>query len=43
MRADYPSWSRNSQYIYFCTRFENGEEAIYRASLSSRGSEPELH
>jgi Tol biopolymer transport system component len=39
MRVDYPNWSRNSDYVYFSTRFESGEEAIYRVSLASRNTE----
>ena len=39
MRADDPNWSSNGDWIYFCTRSENDEEAIYRVSLSSRKAE----
>jgi Tol biopolymer transport system component len=39
MRADYPSWSHNSDYLYFWTALDSGEEAIYRVSLASRKTE----
>jgi Tol biopolymer transport system component len=40
MQADYPAWSRNSDFVYFCTRFESGAEVIYRVSVASRKGEP---
>lgn len=39
MRADYPSWSRDSDYVYFCTHLDSGEEAIYRVPMASRKPE----
>ncbi len=39
MTADYPEWSRNGKYVYFCTRAGN-DDAIYRIALDSR--KPEL-
>jgi len=35
MRADYPSWSGDSGFVYYCTRLENDEEAIYRVGVAS--------
>jgi Tol biopolymer transport system component len=36
MRADYPNWSHDGEYVYFYTSLDSGEEAIYRVSLKSR-------
>jgi Tol biopolymer transport system component/DNA-binding winged helix-turn-helix (wHTH) protein len=36
MRADYPNWSHDGKAIYFCSYLENGEEGIFRVSLSTR-------
>jgi Tol biopolymer transport system component len=37
--SDFPSWSRNSDWIYFVTRTERGDEAIVRVSLKTHRTE----
>jgi Tol biopolymer transport system component/DNA-binding winged helix-turn-helix (wHTH) protein len=35
MNADYPNWSHDSKFLYFCSELGGGEEAIYRVSRIS--------
>lgn len=39
MWADYPNWSHKSDFIYFATNLESGEEAIYRVSIATGRTE----